>query len=81
MRCKNCGATYRKPNDSMKRTGFCKTCLPNIIDFMNGKIEALEKLEADRVKLQNTMFTLSGEVNKNVKNSVKSFCENPVNNN
>lgn len=29
----------------MKKTGFCKTCLPNIIDFMNGKVEALEKLE------------------------------------
>jgi hypothetical protein len=45
MRCRNCNTTYRKPNDSMKKTGFCKTCLPNIIDFMNGKVEALEKLE------------------------------------
>ena len=45
MRCKNCNATYRKPSSKMKETGFCKTCLPNIVAFLHGKIEALENLE------------------------------------
>ena len=45
MRCRNCNNTFRKHNDRMRETGFCKTCLPNIIDFLNGKVEALEKLE------------------------------------
>ena len=45
MRCRNCNNTFRKPNDRMRETGFCKTCLPNIIDFLNGKVEALAKLE------------------------------------
>lgn len=45
MRCRNCNNTFRKPNDRMRETGFCKTCLPNIIDFLNGKVEALEQLE------------------------------------
>jgi len=45
MRCRNCNNTFRKPNDSMKKTGFCKTCLPNIVDFLNGNDKALEKIQ------------------------------------
>ena len=45
MRCRNCNTTYRKPSGRMRESGFCKTCLPNIIDFLNGKVEALEQLE------------------------------------
>jgi transposase-like protein len=45
MRCRNCQNTFKRPNESMRKTGFCKTCLPNIVDFLNGKVEALDKLE------------------------------------
>ena len=45
MRCRNCNATFRKPNPKMKETGFCKTCLPNIVAVLHGKIEALSKLD------------------------------------
>ena len=44
MRCRNCQICTRKPSDIMKRTGFCKTCLPNIEDFINGDEKALDKL-------------------------------------
>jgi len=45
MRCRNCNNTFRKPSEHMRKTGFCKTCLPNIVNFLNGKVEALDKLE------------------------------------
>lgn len=28
----------------MKKTGFCKTCLPNVEDFLNGDDDACKRL-------------------------------------
>ncbi len=44
MRCKNCQICTRKPSASMKKTGFCKTCLPNVEDFLNGDDDACKRL-------------------------------------
>ncbi len=53
MRCKNCLICIRKPSKRMKKTGFCRVCLPKIEDFIGGDEKAIEKLN----ELENKYIT------------------------